>query len=105
MVWHRQSKNEFPIFKATLLQNRAKKNLRILMLCDLAHTTQTVIDHIAAFKSNDDFNIVKVNPIVDRTMDVDLETFDVIIIHYSIFILSDYFLSKDWKKYFQNLMG
>ena len=82
-----------------------KKNLRILMLCDLAHTTQTVIDHIAAFKSNDDFNIVKVNPIVDRTMDVDLETFDVIIIHYSIFILSDYFLSKDWKKYLAKFDG
>jgi len=72
-----------------------EKALNILLLADDRHEANVVQDHINSFRKNSKNNIFLVNPIwqdIDKVSN--LEKIDIILIHYSILILSDYFLPE-----------
>lgn len=78
----------------------AKK--KVLFLADDLHKTKTVIDYIAQIKNLSVHNLKVVNPIKIRNTKeikkINVEDFDVILVHYSIYISSYYFLSKAWQQ-------
>jgi hypothetical protein len=86
---------------ATYRQRRSPR-LRILFLADDKHAANVVLDHVGGIAGLSAHDVRVVNPIHD-----DINTaicgrrFDVILIHYSIFILSDYFLPPPWRDYIQ----
>jgi len=73
----------------------SSKKLNILLLADDRHEANVVQDHINSFRLYSKHNVFVVNPIwqkIDRCCQ--LNDIDVILIHYSILIVSDYFLPK-----------
>ena len=69
--------------------------LRILLLADDAHPADVVLDHIEAIRFHSFHRVTMVNPIRRRYgWSIRLVNFDIIIVHYSICILSDYHFSR-----------
>ena len=69
--------------------------LRILLLADDAHPADVVLDHIEAIRFHSIHQVTIVNPIRRRYgWSIRLLNFDIIIVHYSICILSDYHFSR-----------
>lgn len=85
-----------PIFTVDLaarLAQNGNRRLRILMLADDAHPADAVIDHIDSIRMLSQHDVTVVNPIIHRSRPlISWLQFDVIIIHYSICILYEYFL-------------
>ena len=73
-------------------------SLRLLVLADTDHTSQVVRDHIASLFLGTLSKADVVNPIIDVVDSICLENYDAVIIHYSIFILKDYYLDAKWNK-------
>ncbi len=72
-----------------------RQTLNILLLADNRHEANVVQDHINAFGKHSRHNVFVVNPIwqsLERCCQI--EKIDVILIHYSILTLSDYFLPE-----------
>ena len=72
-------------------------SLRLLVLADTDHTSQVVRDHIASLFLGTLSKADVVNPIIDVVDSICLENYDAVIIHYSIFILKDYYLDAKWR--------
>ena len=72
-------------------------SLSLLLLADTDHASQVVKDHIASLSFNTLAAIDIVNPITDGVERICLDNYDAVIIHYSIFILKDYFLDAKWR--------
>ena len=72
-------------------------SLSLLVLADTDHPSQVVKDHIASLSYNTLAAIDIVNPITDGVERICLDNYDAVIIHYSIFILKDYFLDAKWR--------
>lgn len=71
----------------------AGRPLNVLLLADNRHAANVVQDHINAFRLDSRHNVFVVNPIWEQIDQVcDLSRIDVILVHYSILILGDYFL-------------
>ena len=69
--------------------------LRILLLADDAHPADVVLDHIGAIRFQSFHRVTIVNPIRRRFgWSIRLVNFDIIIVHYSICVLSDYHFSR-----------
>ena len=80
----------------TLQKKRKKK--KVLLLADSNNQTKTVIDYIHNIKLYSTNDITIINPISDASHASDfLDSFDCIIIHYSIHIANYYFLSECWQ--------
>jgi hypothetical protein len=78
---------------AALLSRAADQQLRILLLADDAHPADAVIDHIQAIQRQSRHDVTVVNPITYRYgFLLRALHFDVVIIHYSICVLYDYYL-------------
>ena len=74
---------------------RSFRRLKVLLLADDQHISNPSVI-INAFVIHSDNDITVINPIHARTPDhFHFCSFDVIIIHYSLYILGDYFLSED----------
>jgi len=69
--------------------------LRILMLCDNSRShADTVIEHLAAFRRYSTNRVEFFNPMgVPDSRHLDLEAFDVVVIHYSLVITADGYIS------------
>lgn len=76
----------------------AQGKLRVLFLADDCHAANVVQDHVNGIVEKSRCNILTVNPIHDPILAMPLWMPDVILIHYSIFILSEYFLPPDWRE-------
>jgi hypothetical protein len=75
--------------------------LNILFLCNkpsVGRDANTIVDHIEAFERYSEHTIWLCSNLGDLPNLLELEKFDVIIIHYSLFILSKTYLSNSAKK-------
>jgi len=71
--------------------------LRVLFLADDRHAANVVQDHVNGIAGLSRHRVHVVNPIHVGPEAIDEVDFDAILIHYSIFILSDYFLPPAWR--------
>lgn len=81
--------------------------LRILLLCDdnRGHAN-TVLDHIQSFTRYSRHDVRVYNPRgIWRSRFLDLDEFDVVIVHYSLIIISDGYLSPSFRAKIQNYRG
>jgi hypothetical protein len=75
--------------------------LNILLLCDKPNCSKnanTILDHISSFEQYSEHCIFLCSNLGDIPPRLNLNNFDVIIIHYSLSLLYDHFLSKNAKK-------
>lgn len=80
--------------------------LRVLLLADDAHPADVVTDHIEAIKCHSRHAVTVVNPIRNRRgWTMEALQFDVIVIHYSICIVSDYHLPPRIAAVIKNFAG
>ncbi|MGH8546264.1 MAG: hypothetical protein ACREX3_22105, partial [Gammaproteobacteria bacterium] len=76
---------------------RRKAGLSVLMLADDRHPANVVQDHIAAFTMYSRHRIRVINPIHEPVTSAGRAwRYDLILIHYSIFVLGEYFLPTPW---------
>jgi hypothetical protein len=71
--------------------------LNILLLCnkpEVGLNANTIIDHLNAIEENSTFNIWTYSSLGDFSKKLDLSRFDLIIIHYSLSIIFDRYISK-----------
>ena len=74
-----------------------EKPLRVLVLADDRQQQHAVSDHISAIIDGSQHQMNLVNPIYDSPSDLDqLENYDALLIHYSIYIIGPYYLSAEW---------
>jgi hypothetical protein len=85
----------------------ADHELSILLLCDDNAThANTIIDHIAALKQFSRHHIFIFNPRgVSRSRLLDLSEFDVVLIHYSLVINHDHYLSPYFREKVRRFTG
>jgi hypothetical protein len=82
------------------------KKLSILLLADDRHEANVVQDHISSIVLESRHNYKVVNPIyTDLSCRFLACTFDVILIHYSLFVLEKYYLSFKWRMYVEKFIG
>ncbi|MDC1497054.1 hypothetical protein N8143_03515 [Pelagibacteraceae bacterium] len=80
----------------TISQDKLQ-SLKVLMLADNRHSANVVLDYINAFTKYSNHHIEVINPIHDSPLSCfQVLKFDIILIHYSIYTLDDYFLSEYW---------
>lgn len=82
-----------------------KKPCKILVLADDRHDARVVLDYIESFKKYSKNMVLIINPIHETLNNISIHEFDCIVIHYSIFILSEYFFSKEWSDYVTKFNG
>lgn len=83
-----------------------RRQLKILFLADDQHVANVVVDHIQGFLEFSHHRYTVMNPIHDAAPAPDwLERFDVVLIHYSIYILGDYFLPEAWRALIEKFDG
>jgi hypothetical protein len=93
--------DEAPIFRED-----EWKTLKILLLADNRHLASVVRDHIGAFLAYSRHDIEVANPIHENPPSWHrLSQFDGILIHYSIYILGDYFLPEKWRVLIEHFDG
>lgn len=71
--------------------------MRVLFLADDRHPAGVVKDHIQSVCDMPGHSITMVNPIHDALENLPVSRPDVIVIHYSIYILSEYYLPRIWE--------
>lgn len=73
--------------------------LRILVLCDVYRDSpNTIVDHVGSFGKYSRNSIFYFNPRYRKIpFWLNLDDFDVIVIHYSIYILTDYYIDASWR--------
>lgn len=84
------------------------KKLNVLFLCNKPEEgsdANTIVDHIDAFKAYSKHHIWVYSNLGKFSRKLDLDRFDVVIIHYSIFILSSTFLRNSAKKKLRDYQG
>ncbi len=84
-----------------------RRKLSVLLLCDdrRCHAS-TVLDHIAAITTFSDHDVRIFNPLgVTRSRYLDLDEFDVVVLHYSLIIISDHYLSPDLRDKIRRFRG
>lgn len=83
------------------------QKLSILLLCDNNRShANTLLDHIAAFTELSAHDICIFNPrFLKKNRLLDLDEFDVLIIHYSLLIINDIYLSPAFREKIKNYKG
>lgn len=73
--------------------------MNVLLLADTSHPAAAVTDHICAIHKGSRHRYYTLNPIRQITPpEAFFKCFDVIIIHYSLYVISDYFLPDGYRK-------
>lgn len=86
--------------------NKKLNKISILLLADDRHIANVVKDHIQAFSTHSIHEIIIENPIHKECNSKHwANRFDVILIHYSIFVLGEYFLPLPWQKAIARFKG
>jgi hypothetical protein len=72
----------------------------ILVLCDTpSNTANTIFDHIGSFEIYSKHKYFYYNPVgKNKPVWLCLDMFDAIIIHYSIYVLGDWYLNNSWRE-------
>ena len=84
------------------------QSLNVLLLCNqpaVGSSANTVIDHISAFSRYSQHRIWTLSCVGDLPKDLMLPRFDVLIIHYSLSLLNDYYLSRAAKEKIRQFAG
>lgn len=78
--------------------------IRILILGHAdRNQADTIADHLLCFSRHSRHQIRYLDPVGHPLPDwLDIHSFDVIVIHYSIYLLNDYYLGPDWRKQLNN---
>jgi len=82
--------------------------LSILLLCDDNHNhANTVLDHIGAFTdlSRHEVHTLNCRGLIMGSKFLNLDAFDVVVIHYSLFIISDHYIQPDFREKLRNFQG
>lgn len=82
--------------------------LNILLLCNKPITgkvANTVIDHIESIEKYSTHTIFTCSMMVDFPIKLDLSKFDVVVVHYSLSLLTNYYISKKSKQLLRNFSG
>lgn len=85
-----------------------KKSYNILLICNLppiGGDANTIRDHIESFSAFSKHKIWVYSNLGKISPQLDLNKFDVIIIHYSICLLNDYYLSSEAKEQIRSFNG
>ncbi len=85
----------------------SSRRLSVLLLCDdYRGHANTVLDHIAAFTRFSVHEVRTFNPIgMTRSRHLDLDEFDVVVIHYSIKIISEDHLAPAFREQLRRFQG
>lgn len=80
---------------------------RILLLCDDRRgNANTILDHIDAFRRFSRHQVRKFNPkAMRRSRALDLDEFDVIVVHYSVVLSDPFFISPEFMAKLQRFQG
>jgi len=72
---------------------------KILVLADFyTNSANTIIDHATSFGSYSKHNCFYFNPVAcNKPKWLNMDYFDIIVIHYSVYILGDYYLNQSWR--------
>lgn len=100
-------RNRGTLAETPRLYASARRKLSILLLCDDRRChANTVLDHIAAIATYSNHDVRIFNPLgVTRSRYLDLDEFDVVVIHYSLIIISDHYLSPDMREKIRRFRG
>lgn len=82
--------------------------LNILFLCNKpksATDANTIIDHISAFEDYSQHHVFTYSNVGDISPRIQLEQFDAIMIHYSISLVNDYYISPQSKALLRDFTG
>lgn len=82
--------------------------LNILFLCNKpkdAADANTIIDHISAFEKYSQHNMMICSNLGDLPGKLDLTRFDAIVIHYSLTLINEYYISAPAKKRLRDFQG
>jgi len=73
---------------------------KMLLLCDFnKNSARTIIDHATSFQKFSRHEFFFFNPVsVSKPGWLNLDRFDFIVIHYSIYVLGEYYLNDHWRK-------
>ncbi len=84
-----------------------RRRLSVLLLCDdQSGHANTVLDHIATLTNCAEHDVRVFNPCgMKHSRYLDLNEFDVIVIHYSLVIISDYYLSPAFREQIRRFHG
>lgn len=85
-----------------------KTELNILLLCNKPNVgadANTIVDHIESIEKYSKNNVYLYSNLGDFSKKLDLNRFDVIIIHYSLCLLNNYYISKESKNNLRNFSG
>lgn len=88
-------------------QRSSARRLSVLLLCDDSRGhANTVRQHIAAFKRFSRHDVRIFNPRgLTRSYFLDLDEFDVVVIHYSLVIISDHYLAPAFREQIRRFSG
>jgi hypothetical protein len=82
------------------------KKFEVLLICDYKFSTAaTIVDHITSFSEYSQHNVHVLSSLGDLPSELDLTKFHVIVIHYSICIVYDYFISVSAREQIRNFKG
>ena len=83
------------------------KRLSILLLCDdEPGNASTILDHINAFGRYSRHQVKRFNPRgMPRIAALDLNEFDVVVIHYSLVLINDSYVSSDFREKLRRFRG
>jgi hypothetical protein len=79
--------------------------LRVLFVADASHVANVVQDHIESIVSESRHEITLRNPIVDPAPFSLEGSFDAVLVHYSIYVLSPYYLPEEWASSIRRFRG
>lgn len=82
------------------------KTLRLLVLADDAHPANVVQDHIRSFSEYSIHRVTVINSRSVKSPDPDaMSDFDALLLHYSIFVIEETYLSVAWQEFISNFPG
>ena len=85
----------------------AGARLRVLLLCDDRRShAGTVLEHIGAFVHFSRHEVVKFNPVgLSNSVALDMDAFDVVVIHYSLILSNDAYVSPAFREKLRRFSG
>jgi hypothetical protein len=84
-----------------------QKRLSILLLCDdRPGNANAILDHINAFRDYSRHQVRTLNPWgMARSRALNLDEFDAVVIHYSLVLISDHYVSRDFRDKLRRFKG
>lgn len=96
----------FELSEVSVLFAAPDKALRLLILADDLHPANVVQDHIRSFTEFSTHRVSVVNTRAVKRPDPDAASdFDALLIHYSIFVIAETYLSVAWQEFISSFPG